>query len=320
MTVKFQKFIDREPLIVSFETSPNAGPDIAQLRQVVVQWFACRDENPVCTNRCLMKYLDVGVAKEGYRIAVEQACKQCLDLFLRYLSEQFPSFVTARVGRREGANVGPIPASGRRFLRIARREVTAESGQVSIVQEFWISEFPISVGEYERFSESTGYLTSAELEKPRVSRVRTVNLDNSSERTQRTRAPQTYKRNGALFGMALGNHGTFEARHLSYNDALAYCGWRAARLPTDIELLAAMTIDDDIRQIPNGSSPSSEMPTELIKVQGRTITATCDGGNVLVRWGPWITKRPGWDEKGKNCEWCGVNVPAGQFYIVTDQI
>lgn len=78
-----------------------------------------------------------------------------------------------------------------------------EDDTKSEVQPFQIAKYPVSVEQFDRFVEGTGYVTVAE----------------------QKHHDQTFRDNQYMDGVVKSKRGTLPALFVSYVDAIAYCEW-----------------------------------------------------------------------------------------------
>jgi hypothetical protein len=107
------------------------------------------------------------------------------------------------------------------YITLPQSIVRFETGQEVLVEPFAISTEPVLTGEYARFVEQSGYVTTAER-----------NGDCESFR----------KHGGLAFGIEIPPEKQ-PVSYLSWTDAQAYCQYNKVRLPTEAEWLAASVLD-----------------------------------------------------------------------------
>jgi hypothetical protein len=289
MKVIREEQVDWEPLHIRLSTR---GSGIASaIEQEVKQWFARRGADNPCRSGCAMKSVNTYLDGDDIHLLVQWVCDSCLPSLLEVIASSFPQVDKAIVGASSAYRF-PKP-DRRRFVAVPRRIVTLGDSTKVDVFPFEISSYPISVVQFEEFASRYGYLTSAEMR----------------------REPRTYRNNETLFNEE--RRLTAEARFLSYCDAVAYCKPNACRLPTDTELLAAITVDDTERDITSKERAAlfRDSP-RLLRLQGITITSTLEGELAVLRSGPWVTKHPGWNEGAKYRLLRRQTDPVGQMYVI----
>jgi formylglycine-generating enzyme required for sulfatase activity len=107
------------------------------------------------------------------------------------------------------------------FVFVKETVVEFEDGHKVTVAPFWIARRCVTVGQFLRFVEETGYVTTAE----------------------RRGDDQNFRRNDINESMPHDQMLDSPVSFVSKADALAYCEWSSTRLPSEAEWLAAMVID-----------------------------------------------------------------------------
>jgi hypothetical protein len=292
MIIEKQPVVDFEPY--TFRLYPKEALQLMakEIEESINEWLSARDIHPICNNRCIRKFLEVSdePSTGGVIVSIQWLCETCAELLFEKLESQFPSIVRIVVGYP--ATI--IQARGEIFLAIPQRVVTLESSQALTVPSFKISTKPIDVAQMREFCRKTGYRTSAEI----VGGMQA-----------------NFKNNPFVSIIPSDQRNQFEALFLSYNDALAYCGWARVRLPTEGEYLAASLADDEIHEGASLEKIMQESAQKIVSFVGLVITATLEGEVVVFRGGPKITKTPGWANKKSNRRLFAKDKPAGVLYV-----
>jgi hypothetical protein len=134
----------------------------------------------------------------------------------------------------------------------------------------------------QKFCDQTGYVTSAERRGP-----------------QEFGIYDTYKENVFLRVVEPVFHPVQEAHFLSYNDAIAYCTWSGHRVLTEGEFFVGALFDDAVHPTdPKHKDVVHAFHTGKVAFFANggsgIVTQTRVGAQVVLRFGPNIVKRPGW--------------------------
>jgi len=292
MRIDYLENTDWEPLLVRLIAPSVDGALAVQVEKLAGEWMANRDLRDRCKHGCMMKFVGAKCDHGTILLLVQWACKECVEKLLQAVANSFPQIGHAIIGYPAGV-VDESAATQTTFVSLPGRRVVLGDGSAIQVQPFEISLDPIRVRQYHKFCALTGYRTSAEL----------------------AGSKHTYCDNGTLFSEE--RRRTAEAHFLSYLDGAAYCSFHNLRLPTEAELLAAMTVDDDVRDLsPEDRAALYRDSPRLIRSQGKTLTSTLDGDKVVTRSGPWVIKHPGWEGVRWYRALRGRNDAACQLYVV----
>jgi Sulfatase-modifying factor enzyme 1 len=147
-------------------------------------------------------------------------------LVFHCVEQAFPNAVSAHLGSDalgQELTITRLPETPRRqgFEIVSGRYVADHDGIPKLVPPFWHSRNAVRVREFEKFVESTGHQTTAELQY-------------EEEEYQ-----YTWRKNDVLDSLAASERSDHAVTLVSKIDALAYCEWAGVRLPTEQEWLAA---------------------------------------------------------------------------------
>jgi hypothetical protein len=162
------------------------------------------------------------------------------------------------------------------FVAVPRKTITLDDGSKATVEPFEIARYPVSFEQFFRFVTATSYVTTAE--------------KGNSEKT-------FLDPSGTGEPIAEPDR-NLPVSTISYEDATAYCKWAGVRLPTELEYLAAMILDDRI--FPRGSAESAHrqdelfLSTQALRGNWLNFTSTADGeGRIVYRYGPVMLRYEG---------------------------
>jgi formylglycine-generating enzyme required for sulfatase activity len=125
------------------------------------------------------------------------------------------------------------------WLDIPAKTVRLECGQRIDTRPFRIAQRPVTLGEFRRFCADAGYSTTAHRLGAKETYDRNEMLDKVSKMPPATRRRFGLHENGDLAAAAV--------KHVSHDDAIAYCRATGVRLPTEAEWLAAAVLNWDER-------------------------------------------------------------------------
>jgi hypothetical protein len=158
------------------------------------------------------------------------------------------------------------------YIHVPQKLVELEGGTLEVVPSFEIAKYPVSVGQYDRFVQMSGYVTRPE----QIGSEYCFRLNPGWEQippTKRVNLPAAY---------------------LCFPDVTAYCDWAKARLPSEAEWLAASIIDETVFETHDEAGDRRAMllqhPDALAELRQEEFTGTVVEGRAVVRQGPYIVR------------------------------
>jgi len=189
----------------------------------------------------------------------EWLCEVCAQSLAEAVQREFPDLEKVELGLRP--DLPELRNSG--FLQIPAKRVEFEDGRVTTVGSFSIAKKSVTVGEFEEFVRSTGYITIAEQQ----------------------RSAETFRDHCGFSGLAPALRAEIPAQFVAPVDARAFCEHAGCRLPTEAEWLAAAILEEGERELTTSEEfdlLTAPAPTNLIEVCGWDITSTNVGDDILV--------------------------------------
>jgi hypothetical protein len=154
------------------------------------------------------------------------------------------------------------------FIEVPRRQIRFDDGRVATVEPFEVARYPISMKQFVRFVEATGYVTAAEQKG----------------------YWKTFRDQHGREGPVPEHLKVLPAQFICYDDAVAYCRWAGVRLPTAMEHLAASLLDE--RAHPRTTETFKLMEKlssspRALRGEGNNFTSTfAEDGQVVCCRGP----------------------------------
>lgn len=266
--------IDWEPLVLLVRLKRElSGTELSVLRNSLEE--VLRSRQGLCNCDLTYLWLELTGRECEVEILIEWACARCLNPLIERVTESHPEWVEVISPRRLVTNdVGSQrPVFSTEWVDVPEQTVELEFGDTQLVPEFRISRRCVSVGEFQKFVDQTGYETTAE---------RNGSLVN-------------YRRNARSGGPHQ------PVVEVSWMDAVTYCRWRRVRLPTEWEwLAAAITIPHlaSTNYLLNQGVPRTQTNDLIFESSELTATRQLDG-RVIIRHGPKWARSPDWKDLAK---------------------
>ncbi len=308
MKIHWHPFVDWEPLLVRITPGGSVPSLRDRVEALLREVLALRTTEKICG--CCVKSADVEkVARsKAVEIACEWMCNKCLDVLFKRVESAIPEVERIEIGM---PLMDDLHAEFRHLDRGAYVEVQAktvefEDGSKVAVEPFTIARWPVSVGEYERFVEATGYVTAAERE-----------------------GEDTFRNDPASEGLSERVRKRKPAAWLSYLDAIEYCNWAGVRLPTEAEWLAAAVVDDRVYdeeqdgkeyEDSEGRLRAASHPDALEYLGGEWILSEPDSDTAAIRFGPQWVRFSDWASDENRTVWQKTDYDVMvQFRVVRQQ-
>jgi hypothetical protein len=162
------------------------------------------------------------------------------------------------------------------YVAVPRKTIILDDGTKATVEPFEIARYPVSFEQFFRFVSATSYVTTAE----------------------KANSQKTFLDPSGTGEPIAEPDRNLPVIIISYEDAIAYCKWAGVRLPTELEYLAAMILDDRI--FPRGNADSAHrqdelfLSTQALRGNWLNFTSTADGdGRIVYRYGPVMLRYEG---------------------------
>ncbi len=291
MKIHWHPFVDWEPLIVRIMPRGSVPSLRDRVEALLTEVLALRTTERICG--CCVKSADVEkVARStAVEIACEWMCNKCLEVLFKRVESAIPEVERIEIGLALMDDLhGEFPNLDRSaYVEVLAKTVEFEDGSKVAVEPFTISRWPVSVGEYERFVEATGYVTLAERE-----------------------GQDTFRNDPASEGLSERVRKRKPAAWLSYLDAMEYCNWAGVRLPTEAEWLASALVDQTIfdrrtdrdqYEDEEGRLRAASHPDALEYLGEEWVLSEQDSDTAVIRFGPQWVRFTDWRKHPKRMVW-----------------
>lgn len=285
MKIRKKSNIDWETDCFHFRFEKAVDPEVAHnLEDVFREFLVEREAIHPCT--CYEKSLQIlpGRGDRTIRVAFGWFCDRCLTDLERIIEHRLPEVTSISVGSRASA----YPPPDQRFREVRDKYALFEDGREIPVAAFRIRRSKITTGEFQSFTDATGYITTAE-----------------------GRTDGSFRYDKTLEPIRPRDRGNVPVHNVSFDDAVAYCDWAKVRLPTEAEWLAAAIIDDRImdraqfRDFMFGASGrfEKEEHPDALELGMEWVLGDAPPGQAVVRTGPSYVRVVGWEEEISRYVW-----------------
>jgi len=267
--------VDWEPCVLRFVFGLPPKEFGARFERFVRQWLQSREDRHTCACRYRFAQFQEELTQRAVIVRSEWLCELCAQELANAVQSEFPALQKVELGVRANHS----PATGPEFLQILPKQVEFENSKRLEVKAFLIARHPVTISEFEKFVQDTGFVTLAEHQA-------------SSE---------TFREHCGLSGLAASIRLDAPVQFVTLADAQAFCNYARCRLPTEAEWLAAAVIESGERPL----NPLEELrmltgppPANLMEVNNWDLTATSPGNGVVVaRRGPVRFLKEGWRQE-----------------------
>jgi len=267
--IERRELIDWENIVMTVHSDNDLSDDVlARLRQLLETWPKAKAQEK--------DTYPVPLWRDQHDRRTFQFCwekwfpEEWFEPLAQALAAQFPSLSLLEIGH----DFEPAHRDDAAFIAVARKVVELEDGSRIEVEPFEIAKYTVSIGQFEQFTQETGYKTIAE-----------------------QRDYETFRNNQFIGEIPARKRFSQAAFCISYVDAVVYCEWARVRLPTEAEWVAAAVIDDrvydDDAELRRRYPELEKDPTAILKGCSEmtgTVVNGRRGQRVIVRDGPYLVR------------------------------
>jgi hypothetical protein len=280
MRVVRKRVVDWEPLTLTLVGGNLVPRDVEALTR---NWLADRAAAKFCG--CHEKSLSVGAGDVPDSIIVdcEWMCERCLADYCRRLESAYPGLQEVRIGLDDEGEVarGADAPRASSYVDVAEKTAEMEDRRQVVVPAFRIARGAVTLREFLRFVDETGYETTAQERRRHHTFLNHPAMSPFEE--ERARAP---------------------VKCVSFYDAIEYCRWmKQVRLPTEYEWIAASIVDERVydewadRELVNDSEGrlrQMSLPNALRQLGCEWTGTEGENDTAVVRWAPQWVRFTGW--------------------------
>jgi len=275
------RYVDWEPLHMRFRVRPNSAEYVSKIDALMKKWNSHRNaKQHICA--CHFKSLLVKEGKESGTVDVweESMCEVCLHSLLDFFERECSIVKSIEIGYAEEESQGASSSNTDECVLVHDKRVEFEDGHFENVSQFAICRFPVSRQQFDEFERRTGYKATS-----------------AGNETCAKKSENNLIMQGQI------ESASQPMNCISYCDAIAYCTWRLARMPTEAEWLAASIVDERIydrhrdRHLLRDSTGRliAAAHKDALQSLGREWTSSEHGlDSAIVRSGPQYVRTQSW--------------------------
>jgi hypothetical protein len=259
-----------EPMVLTIVYLSGRQSSCAAVEANVRAWFSLPGEKPC---RCALHELTAhSVGRDACVLNIEGICEQCLPSLIDYIAKHQPGIKQITIGILARDDESEEPEEP--YVVIPSGPVLFEDGTVVSVLSFQVLRRAVTVGMFDTFAKTTGYITVAE-----------------------RKGGENFRKNGTLAGASRRIQQDLPAVCIAYDDATAYAGWSQARLPSEAEWLAMANANNEVYSSKDelGSAWPTIRKHFQVEITTTELTSTCEQALVVTRTGPKRARVAGWE-------------------------
>ena len=263
--------VDWEPCTLRFVFSEKPS-DTEEIQRFFEGWLKQSSRGTGCA--CRYRYVEFLTEANIVVLKAEWLCRLCARALADATKQQYHQLIRVELGIR-GSRELPVEAQ---FIQIPAKTIEYEDGRKLPVNSFKIGRRPVTVGDFRRFVDETGYRTLAEQQD----------------------CAETFENHFGLSGLPSHVRNEVPVQFVTFLDAEEFARYTSCRLPTEAEWLAAAIRDTKEISISPGEElrlRTKPLPPDAMEVTCWDITASRSEGLIVARRGPHLFLKTGWREK-----------------------